>query len=258
MAAGSDPDPARPTESSASGRDPGARHHGQDVAAQAAQVRAHHRHRRRRWRRRRRRPSRPGRGRRPRPTRRAGRPPPPCRAGRDAGRRGRAGGSWVRNMPRPPVAGAGRAAVVPRARLHGIRTDRVARCVAGVSHGCGSSAASVISVHGAQRRRRWPRPSRRKRPAAHSKKAQKAQKARTKAAKKVSAGARAEHGRQGQAAATRSSPFPKERKEPLTDARHVRNALARFDQVEGVTDKERDQAWRRIMTAAKQVRRRGP
>jgi hypothetical protein len=27
--------------------------------------------------------------------------------------------------------------------------------------------------------------------------------------------------------------FPKQRKEPLTDASHVRNALARFDQVEG-------------------------
>ena len=46
--------------------------------------------------------------------------------------------------------------------------------------------------------------------------------------------------------------FPKERKEPLTDARHVRNAIARFNQVEGVTDKERDQAWRRIVRAAKQ------
>jgi hypothetical protein len=45
--------------------------------------------------------------------------------------------------------------------------------------------------------------------------------------------------------------FPKERKEPLTDARHVRNAIARFDQVEGVTDAERDQAWKRIMAAAK-------
>ena len=45
--------------------------------------------------------------------------------------------------------------------------------------------------------------------------------------------------------------FPKERKEPLTDARHVRNAIARFDQVEGVTDKERDEAWRRIARAAK-------
>ena len=45
--------------------------------------------------------------------------------------------------------------------------------------------------------------------------------------------------------------FPKARKEPLTDARHVRNAIARFDQVEGVTDEERDEAWRRIFRAAK-------
>jgi hypothetical protein len=45
--------------------------------------------------------------------------------------------------------------------------------------------------------------------------------------------------------------FPKERKEPLTDARHVRNAVARFDQVEGVTDAERDRAWKRIRRAAK-------
>jgi hypothetical protein len=45
--------------------------------------------------------------------------------------------------------------------------------------------------------------------------------------------------------------FPKERKEPLTDARHVRNAIARFDQVEGVTDAERDRAWKRILGAAK-------
>jgi hypothetical protein len=45
--------------------------------------------------------------------------------------------------------------------------------------------------------------------------------------------------------------FPKERKEPLTDARHVRNAIARFDQVEGVSDAERDRAWKRILTAAK-------
>jgi hypothetical protein len=44
--------------------------------------------------------------------------------------------------------------------------------------------------------------------------------------------------------------FPKERKEPLVDARHVRNAVARFDQVEGVTDRERDQAWNRIRRAA--------
>jgi hypothetical protein len=45
--------------------------------------------------------------------------------------------------------------------------------------------------------------------------------------------------------------FPKERKEPLTDARHVRNAIARFNQVEGVSDSERDAAWKRILTAAK-------
>jgi hypothetical protein len=45
--------------------------------------------------------------------------------------------------------------------------------------------------------------------------------------------------------------FPKERNEPLTDARHVRNAIARFDQVEGVSDAERDAAWRRIRAAAR-------
>jgi hypothetical protein len=45
--------------------------------------------------------------------------------------------------------------------------------------------------------------------------------------------------------------FPAERKEPLTDASHVRNAIARFDQVEGVSDAERDRAWRRIRAAAK-------
>ena len=45
--------------------------------------------------------------------------------------------------------------------------------------------------------------------------------------------------------------FPEQRKEPLEDASHVRNAVARFNQVEGVTDKERDAAWRRIERAAK-------
>jgi len=45
--------------------------------------------------------------------------------------------------------------------------------------------------------------------------------------------------------------FPKERKEPLVDAKHVRNAIARFDQVEGVTEAERDRAWKRIRAAAK-------
>ena len=43
--------------------------------------------------------------------------------------------------------------------------------------------------------------------------------------------------------------FPRERKEPLVDAWHVREAVARFDQVEGVSNKERDEAWRRIQQA---------
>ena len=45
--------------------------------------------------------------------------------------------------------------------------------------------------------------------------------------------------------------FPKERKEPLEDAAHVRNAIARFNQVKGVSDDERDAAWKRIKAAAK-------
>ena len=45
--------------------------------------------------------------------------------------------------------------------------------------------------------------------------------------------------------------FPKARKEPLEDAQHVRNAVARFNQVEGVSDAERDEAWTRIKAAAK-------
>jgi hypothetical protein len=45
--------------------------------------------------------------------------------------------------------------------------------------------------------------------------------------------------------------FPKERKEPLNNASHVRNAIARFNQVEGVSDEERDAAWGRIKRAAK-------
>ncbi len=44
--------------------------------------------------------------------------------------------------------------------------------------------------------------------------------------------------------------FPKERKEPLTDARHVRNAVARFDQVEGVSDAGRELAFENIKKAA--------
>jgi ribosome recycling factor len=45
--------------------------------------------------------------------------------------------------------------------------------------------------------------------------------------------------------------FPKERKEPLENASHVRNAIARFNQVKGVSDDERDSAWKRIEAAAK-------
>jgi hypothetical protein len=45
--------------------------------------------------------------------------------------------------------------------------------------------------------------------------------------------------------------FPKQRKEPLENASHVRNAIARFDQVQDVTDDERDTAWKHIRTAAK-------
>ena len=45
--------------------------------------------------------------------------------------------------------------------------------------------------------------------------------------------------------------FPEERKEPLENASHVRNAIARFNQVKGVSDDERDAAWKRIKAAAK-------
>jgi hypothetical protein len=45
--------------------------------------------------------------------------------------------------------------------------------------------------------------------------------------------------------------FPKQRKEPLENASHVRNAVARFNQVKDVSDDERDAAWKRIETAAR-------
>ena len=45
--------------------------------------------------------------------------------------------------------------------------------------------------------------------------------------------------------------FPRERKEPLTDAGHVRSAIARFRQVDGVTERERVQAAANIWAAAK-------
>ena len=47
--------------------------------------------------------------------------------------------------------------------------------------------------------------------------------------------------------------FPKEEKEPLNDAAHVRNAIARFNQVRDVTDAERDAAWKRIRSAAQKL-----
>jgi hypothetical protein len=45
--------------------------------------------------------------------------------------------------------------------------------------------------------------------------------------------------------------FPKQRKEPLTDRTHVRNSVARFDQVIGVSDKDRKLAFANIKKAAK-------
>lgn len=44
--------------------------------------------------------------------------------------------------------------------------------------------------------------------------------------------------------------FPQQRKEPLTDASHVKNALARFDQVHDVSDEERDLAFANLQKAA--------
>jgi len=45
--------------------------------------------------------------------------------------------------------------------------------------------------------------------------------------------------------------FPRQRKEPLTDAKHVRNAVARFDQVIDVSDADRALAFANIELAAK-------
>src|SRR5580704_15932755 len=45
--------------------------------------------------------------------------------------------------------------------------------------------------------------------------------------------------------------FPRSRKEPITDASHVRSALARFNQVTNVSDTERDLAFANIEKAAK-------
>ena len=45
--------------------------------------------------------------------------------------------------------------------------------------------------------------------------------------------------------------FPNQRKEPMTDASHVRNAIARFDQTIGVSDADRELAFANIEKAAK-------
>ena len=53
--------------------------------------------------------------------------------------------------------------------------------------------------------------------------------------------------------------FPKQRKEPLTDAQHVRNAVARFDQVIDVSDADRSRTSRKPQTtlASSSRKRRG-
>lgn len=52
---------------------------------------------------------------------------------------------------------------------------------------------------------------------------------------------------------SRQYAFPTQRRVPLEDASHVRNAVARFDQVKDVTDAERDEAWKRITAAANKL-----
>jgi hypothetical protein len=45
--------------------------------------------------------------------------------------------------------------------------------------------------------------------------------------------------------------FPAARKEPMTNPKHVRDAMARFNQVEGVTEAEKDLAFSNLQKAAK-------
>jgi hypothetical protein len=45
--------------------------------------------------------------------------------------------------------------------------------------------------------------------------------------------------------------FPKQRKEPLSNASHVRNAIARFDQTINVSDEDRALAFANIKKAAR-------
>jgi hypothetical protein len=64
-----------------------------------------------------------------------------------------------------------------------------------------------------------------------------------------------EHGRLDAAQAKKlpasAFAFPRSRKEPITDASHVRSALARFNQVNDVSDAERDLAFANIKKAAR-------
>ena len=50
---------------------------------------------------------------------------------------------------------------------------------------------------------------------------------------------------------TQTFAFPKQKKMPLNDAAHVRNAMARFGQVKGVTAEEKRTAYNKIIRAAK-------
>ena len=63
------------------------------------------------------------------------------------------------------------------------------------------------------------------------------------------------HGKHGSLTAQSDLPdgvyaFPKQRKKPLTDAQHVRNAVARFKQVIDVSDADRALAFANIERAA--------
>jgi hypothetical protein len=64
----------------------------------------------------------------------------------------------------------------------------------------------------------------------------------------------ASHGRLSSAAKnllpTSAFAFPRPRKEPMTDATHVRDAMARFNQVQDVTAQEKDLAFANIQKAA--------
>lgn len=49
----------------------------------------------------------------------------------------------------------------------------------------------------------------------------------------------------------RAFAFPEDEKEPIENATHVRNAIARLNQAKGVSDSDRDAAWKRIKAAGK-------